>query len=516
MRVVLVRGSLCSKDAYKEIFGVSMPPLGLASLAGAITPYGHKAILVDGLAQGLGTQEVAEIIESWGAQVVAVTMNASPYYEFAADLAKKVKAKNKDTVFVAGGHHATFVYSQVLRNGFDYVVLGEGEETFVELIQTLEQEGRVSEVRGLAFMKDGKPVKTDARPLMQNLDLLPLPAFGMFEREKCKADIFGLGSHLVTLETSRGCPYNCEFCSVTAMWGHCWRFKSIERVLREMQLVKALGYNWVFIVDDNFIVPANAGDRELLFAEMVDKGLNSLNLIVQIRADLAARNPHVIKTAAKAGVRIAFLGMESGSDEVLKTMNKGTCTTTATKGIRVLCENGILTHGGFVIGAPYECKNQVNKTFEYADQLRMVGLDSAQFSIYTPLPGTSAFFKALRSGSLLSFDWNLYDCLHPVMKTQMKPLWLYLKARIAGNMFFVKKWISGGSSRRGDAPALSDEHSKLVQNATRFIAKNIIKYSKELLMLPLDALKLWSMLKEDKILSKDMLEILNQNMQPVT
>jgi anaerobic magnesium-protoporphyrin IX monomethyl ester cyclase len=245
MKVALVRGSLRGKNAYKEIFGVSMPPLGLASLAGAIMFNGHKAILIDGLAEGLGTQEVAEIIESWGAQLVAVTMNASPYYEFAADLTKKVKAKNKDTVFVAGGHHATFVYPQVLKNDFDYVVLGEGEETFAELIQTLEHEGRVSEVSGLAFLKDGRPVKTDARPLMKNLDLLPLPAFGMFEREKCKADVFGLGSHLVTLETSRGCPYNCEFCSVTAMWGHCWRFKSAERVLREMQLVKALGYNWV-------------------------------------------------------------------------------------------------------------------------------------------------------------------------------------------------------------------------------------------------------------------------------
>ena len=130
MRVALVRGSLWSKDAYKEIFGVSMPPLGLASLAGAIMLHGHKAILVDGLAQGLGTQEAAEIIESWGAQVVAVTMNASPYYEFAADLAKKVKAKCKDTVFVAGGQHATFVYPQVLRNNFRLRSFGRGRRDF--------------------------------------------------------------------------------------------------------------------------------------------------------------------------------------------------------------------------------------------------------------------------------------------------------------------------------------------------------------------------------------------------
>jgi anaerobic magnesium-protoporphyrin IX monomethyl ester cyclase len=514
MRVALVRGSLCGKGAYKEAFGLSVPPLGLASLAGAI--HGHKAILVDGLAQGLGTQEVADIIESWDAQVVAVTMDASPYYEFGADLAKKVKSKNKGVTFVAGGHHATFLYPQVLRNGFDYAVLGEGEETFAELIETLEHREDVMDVKGLAFLKDKKTYRTDPRPAVPSLDQLPIPAFDLFKRKLYTVEIFEEGSHIVTLETSRGCPYNCEFCSVTPMWGHRWRFKSVERILREIQLVKALGYDWVFVVDDNFIVPANLGDRELLFDEMVAKGLPPLNLIVQIRADLAARNPHVIERAAKAGVRMAFLGMESGSDEVLKMMNKGICTATATRGIRVLRENGILTHGGFIIGAPYESKKQVNKTFEYANQLRMVGLDSAQFSIYTPLPGTSAFFNALRSDSLLSFDWNLYDCMHPVMKIQMNPLWLYLRSRLEGSTFFVRKWIAGVSSRIGASPALSDRHSKLVQNATQFLSKNIVNYLKDFLRIPLDTLKLWSMFRKEKGLSKeDILEILNQDMQPL-
>lgn len=513
MRVALVRGSSCGKGDYKEMFGVSMPPLGLASLAGAITSYGHKAILVDALAQGFDAEEVAEVVESWDTQVVAVTVNASPYYEFAADLAKKVKAGNKDIAFVAGGQHATFVYPQVLKNGFDYVVLGEGEATFSELVNTLEYEGAVSKVKGLAFRKDGKIVKTNPRPLMKTLDSLPMPAFELFQKDSCRAEIFGTGSHLITMETSRGCPYNCEFCSVTVMWGHRWRFKSVERVLEELQLIKALGYNWVFIVDDNFIVPMNVKERELLFKEIEDRGLNPLNLIAQIRADLAAKRPDIIKNAANAGLRIAFLGMESGSDEVLKKMGKGTCTATATEGLKVLHRNGVLTHGGFVLGSPYESKNQLNRTFEYADQLRMAGLDSAQFSIYTPLPGTGAFFKALRCNSLLTLDWNLYDCLHPVMKTQTKPLWLYLKSCVAAAMFFLKKWISDASSV-GSSPPLQDEYSELMQNISRFIAKNLAKYTKELLVMPLNALKFWSMLRKDKILSKDMLELLNQNMQP--
>jgi anaerobic magnesium-protoporphyrin IX monomethyl ester cyclase len=233
---------------------------------------------------------------------------------------------------------------------------------------------------------------------------------------------------------------------------------------------------------------------------------------VQIRADLAARRPDMIKSAAKAGVRIAFLGIESGSDEVLKAMSKGTCTATATEGIRVLHNNGILTHGGFVIGAPYESKNQLNKTFKYADQLRSAGLDSAQFSIYTPLPGTTVFSEALRNNLLLTLDWNLYDCLHPVLKTRTKPLWLYIDSYINEHIFFLKKWIS-------DAIIKSDSHfsngvySQLVQSATRFLVKNLFKYVQGLVNLPIGTVKLWTMLRKPKKLSKDILkEILNQTL----
>lgn len=183
MRVALARGSLCGKGAYDDAFGVSMPPLGLASLAGAVMSHGHEVTLVDAASQGLGIEEAAEIIEAWDAQLVAVTMNASPYYEFGARLAKKVKAEREDVVFVAGGHHATFLYPQVLRNGFDYAVLGEGEETFSELVDTLEHERKAPKVKGLAFIKDGKPFITDARPPMQSLDSLPMPAFHLLARQ---------------------------------------------------------------------------------------------------------------------------------------------------------------------------------------------------------------------------------------------------------------------------------------------------------------------------------------------
>lgn len=378
------------------------------------------------------------------------------------------------------------------------MVRGEGEETFVELVDALEHEREVPRVRGMVFIEDGKPFKTDARPPLQSLDSLPLPAYHLFKKGNYRADIFGEGSHLMTLETSRGCPYNCEFCSVTAMWGHCLRFKSVDRILEELELVKGLGYDWVFIVDDNFIVPVNIKEREMLFEKIAERDLDSLNWIAQLRADLAARNPGIISKAVKAGLRIAFIGMESGSDEVLKAMGKGTSTATATEGVRVLHKNGVLTHGGFVVGAPYESRQQVNRTVKYADQLRAAGLDSAQFSIYTPLPGTDIFRKALSNDMLLTFDWDLYDGLHPVLKTKLSPLWIYLKSNVSEYVFFLKKWISEVTVRKGNISEVNSKYSELVQNATRFLAKNLFRYVKGLIVLPMDALKLWAKLRKPK------------------
>jgi anaerobic magnesium-protoporphyrin IX monomethyl ester cyclase len=159
LRIALVRGSLRGKDVYGTYFGVSMPPLGLASLAGAVRSRGHKVFLIDSSSRGNSVDDVAEAVVASRAQVVGVTMNASPYYDFGVQLAEKVKAAVEDVVFVAGGHHATFLYSEVLRNEFDYSVIGEGEQTLVELVETLEHGEDTHRVKGLALLKNGRSYK---------------------------------------------------------------------------------------------------------------------------------------------------------------------------------------------------------------------------------------------------------------------------------------------------------------------------------------------------------------------
>jgi anaerobic magnesium-protoporphyrin IX monomethyl ester cyclase len=234
-----------------------------------------------------------------------------------------------------------------------------------------------------------------------------------------------------------------------------------------------------------------------------------LKFFGQFIGDMAARRPDLISKAAQAGLRIVFIGVESGSDKVLGKMGKGTCTATTAKGVKVLHKNGILIHGGFIVGAPYENRKQINCTVKYADQLRAIGLDSAQFSIYTPLPGTKVFFQALNDEKLLTHDWNLYDCLHPVLKTDMNPLWMYLRLSLSEVSFFLKKWFSDVTATEHET--LSRSYRELVKNASNFIIRNLLGYEKVLLVLPLDAIRFWSKLRKPKKLSP---EIVNELLNP--
>jgi len=205
LKVALVKGSLSGEGAYNKSFGITLPPLGLASLARALGSSGkHEAFIIDASAKGLDVDATAKMLEELDVDVIGVTMNASPYYKFGKKLADAIKRRMRGTVLVAGDHHATFLYPQILREGFDFAVLGEGEETFTELINALECDGEVQDVKGIAYLEDGEIVRTEPRGYLKNLDDLPIPAFDLLEKELYRAAILEPGLYVITAETSRG------------------------------------------------------------------------------------------------------------------------------------------------------------------------------------------------------------------------------------------------------------------------------------------------------------------------
>lgn len=210
----------------------------------------------------------------------------------------------------------------------------------------------------------------------------------------------------------------------------------------ELDQARQLGYDWVFFTDDIFVVYPNIKQRMDLFQKMIQHNFH-LKWIVQMRADVTAFNPELIRLGSEAGMRLAFLGIESGSPEILKKMHKGLFTPQSVKAVRILSENSVIVLCGMMLGAPYENFRGMIRTVEFSRKLADAGADAIQFTIYTPLPGTRIFDSALRENELFTLDWDRYDVITPVMKTLVHPALIQMLQYYGNYSFYIRKFLMG-------------------------------------------------------------------------
>lgn len=484
-RVLLVNPPSWS-DAYRMVFGCVLPPLGLCSIAASLRMSNHEVRIVDlnSLADYYNKSNLLNylknVIESFKPEYIGVSIIATSTAPTAYRIAKEVKDIDESIVTIAGGHHATFMPIEVLMNGFDYVVKGEGELTLTELINILEFNRDPSSVKGIAYRRGSKYIETPRRGFLENLDELPLPARDLLDRKRYILRAIGLDATITTAETSRGCPYNCDFCSASPMWGRRWRYKSIERIIHELDHIKKEKWRHIFFVDDNFITPVNIEERRRLFQEIIKERLD-VEWICQLRTDIIVKNPDLINLASKAGMKVAFIGVESGDENVLRKMGKGIIPSISEKAVEILKNAGIITLAGFVIGAPYETLKQAYRTLRFALKLCKRGLDAAQFSIFTPLPGSRSFIEAIEKRLLATRNWILYDCLHPVITKNKISTYIFM--RLAHYIFYIFKWIYGRTYSRGTAESV-------ISTASRYLLRNLPRHIISFLKLPVDITKI--------------------------
>lgn len=517
MKTVLIRPSNPGGSAYLTKFGFLPAPLGLLQLAGSLLILDDSQVkVIDMEADEEKTVEdaVKETLR-FQPDIVGLTIHATAAHVTSTETAKRVKEEREDTLLVAGGHHATFVPHELLRNGFDVVALGEGDQTIIEIAEALRDAGRFDEIPGIVFNRkqDGKTgiAQTMPRALIPDLDTLPLPALHLVKKEHYTFRVLDKGS-VACLETTRGCPYACDFCSVTPTWGHKWRNKSNARILMELELVKRWGYDWIFFTDDIFVVYPNVEQRMALFDAMIEKGYDRFKWLVQMRADVTAKNPELIRRGAEAGMRFAFLGIESGSQETLKKMHKGLITSQSVKAVRTLSENGVIVLVGMMLGAPYESFRDICTSLKFSHELADNGADAVQFTIYTPLPGTRIFDDALKNNRLFTLDWSRYDVSTPVMKTKVNPAIVQMLQFYGNYSFYILKWIKGKA--RGDAGGkLKDFKREFVTNSEKFIFGMMPTYLKDIAKFPAELMKthrLYTSLRDIAGVSKDAIEELRQ------
>ncbi|MGQ9722111.1 MAG: B12-binding domain-containing radical SAM protein [Candidatus Jordarchaeum sp.] len=402
MRVLLIFPP--SISAILNILGTTSPPLGLAYLASSLEREGVNVRILDAQALNLSFDEIEREIRDWKPEVVGAT-GATPACFDALRVLEIAKSYGAKTVL--GGPHFSFTDVETLENYpfVDFVVRGEGEETVVELISALERGGEVSEVLGLTYRDGGTVRKNQDRPLIKDIDSIPFPAFHLLPMNRYT---FG-GYHYATVMTSRGCPYNCVFCASSKLFGKRWRGRSPRNVVDELKhLAESYRVRNIEFLDDTFTL--NQRRAEKICDEIINR---RLDIVWNCSSRVNTISQSLLEKMKKAGCDSIYYGVESGSQEILGRMKKGTTLNQTIRAFKKTKRVGMEIIGSFIIGFPGETINTIKKTISFAKFLKP---DYAQFTICTPYPGTE-LFQIIENTDIMQLftkDWSKYDALKPV------------------------------------------------------------------------------------------------------
>ncbi len=338
----------------------ALPRLGLPIL-GAILK--QRGVDVAVYCQDFHPIDFADVLAS---DLVGISTTTSTAPE-AFRIARRVKEAGIPVV--VGGSHVTFLPDEALAHA-DFCVRGEGEDTFPELVDALDTGSGFDSIRGLSYKFGDEIHHNPDRGLVKDLNSLPLPDLSLIKGNARMG--------ISPIITSRGCPYNCNFCSVTPMFGRACRYRDTESVIEEL---RASQRKMTFFYDDNFC--SNPNRTKALLDRMLSEGIGG-PWSAQVRADVV-RDRELIKLFKRSGCWVLYIGFESASAETLAEYNKRQTVEEMAEAVRILHEHRILVHGMFVLGADSDTIPGIRSTVDFAMRH---GIDTAQFMALTPLPGT--------------------------------------------------------------------------------------------------------------------------------
>jgi radical SAM superfamily enzyme YgiQ (UPF0313 family) len=374
--------------------------MGLIQLAAVIESKGHHVTIIDAGALNLRAADIPPLLEETDVLgLTAMTPTASRAIEIAAE----VKNSRPELPVILGGPHATLLPYETMEvtQDIDIIVRGEAEESFVTLLRAIEKNGSVEDVPGIIWEKDGQFVENEAAPYIEDLDALPFLAYHLIPMDKYRPHPpHGRAFPFAVLITSRGCPYNCAYCS-KPVFGRKFRAQSPGRVVDEIvDLQSRYGVREIAFYDDVFTL-----DKKRAYAiseEIVRRGLK-VTWSCETRVNLVDKE--LLAVMAKAGCYSISYGLESGNQTILDTINKNTTLEEAEEAVRYTREAGIHPIGYFMIGSPGETPETIKQTIALAKKLK---LGFAQFSITTPFPGTELYNLYLEAGGSGDIPWEDY------------------------------------------------------------------------------------------------------------
>ena len=419
MRVLLFEPP---KTKWDMMGDVTAPPLGLAQLAGCLEEANIPVEILDANALKIGWKELETAVAQTNADVIGITVH-TPYVPDVSRAVRVAREAAPQATIVLGGPHVTFTPAETLQTlpQADIVVRGEGDQIIVDLARALEAGDDLERVPGLNFRRDGQIVETPSAPPL-DVTTLPMPAFHLLPMDRYYWPV--MGGPFATLITSRGCPFECTFCSEWSFWRAGWRPYDPEMVVEQLDVVvNRYGRRNVWFGDDCFNV-----DRDHMAAiceGILERGID-VHWYYQGRADLLVKYKDLLPLMRRAGNRMTQIGIEASSDEQRDELNKRLRTETVKEAVQLLRQYDIVCQGMMIVGAPSDSP----RTFEHKVAfIKQLGVDFPIFTMYTLFPGTQAFDQAVAKGWIeLPVNYGTYDMAHALMPTQHmthQQVWTY-------------------------------------------------------------------------------------------
>ncbi len=387
-----------------KFMGVIAPPLGLAYMAAILEENNFLVEIIDASALDMTWEELETALKESNPDVIGITA-LTPTIEKALETAKLSKKTCQNATITIGGYHPTFNYEEILKNDFiDIVIMGEGEHTVLDLVKTLDNNGDLANVKGIAF----KNVVTPKRELIQDLDELPYPARHLLPMSNYK--LLNMDTKMSTMVTSRGCPMQCFFCSSASLHGSKLRLRSVENIVDEMEyLIEHFNVETIAFMDDTFTLNKK---RVIAICDEIKK--RDLKIFWGCTARVDTLDKTVLKKMRESGCIALFMGVESADQQVLDNLDKQITVKKVQNAFRICNEEKIRTIASVAFGMPGDTRKSIEKTINFVKDLKP---SYAIFSLATPYPGTRFYKQSFEKNMIKVKDWSKYNLISPVINT---------------------------------------------------------------------------------------------------
>ena len=392
------------------------PSPGLMAIAAYLESNGQSVDFIDATTFERPWTDLSRRLKEGGYDIIGVTCPAVTFHFDAIHAVRLARMTLPDSVIIGGGGHFTLHAELLLIDlpELDYIVMGEGEKTFLELIKWLDSNGQSQpcDIPGVMYMENNQTMATPSRPFIPDLDELPIPGYNKIDLDHPTYNLHGMGLRTVGISTSRGCGDHCSYCSESALWHSRWRGRSGQLVVNEMEMLNKNYGKSLFVFNENSFNQSRK--RNEAFLESLGHSGLKCDFWFQSRLKDILRDRDLLSDFKRLGCYEIMLGVESISPETLRNYSKKQTLEQAREATALLKSHGIIAMTNVMFGDINDTEETLKHVYDFVSK-------NGQFlvlTITTPLPGTRYYQHAFKDGRIEENEFSRYDFMHPIMSNK--------------------------------------------------------------------------------------------------